>query len=128
MHFMLQKEVVDRLVAAPGSRNYGRLSVMCQYYCDAESLMDIAPDAFNPPPKVDSAIIRLTPKPVRADVDVALLSKVVACAFSQRRKTLANTLKPLIDRASLVQLGINPGARAEVLRLDEFITIANSLT
>jgi 16S rRNA (adenine1518-N6/adenine1519-N6)-dimethyltransferase len=126
MHFMLQKEVVERMVALPGRSAYGRLSVMLQYRFHLEKLFDVPPECFNPPPQVDSAIVRLRPKP-RAElpaVDAQCLSQVVAAAFSQRRKMLRNTLKPLFDEAQLEQLGISPTCRAEALSLADFVTLA----
>ncbi|MBY0469213.1 MAG: 16S rRNA (adenine(1518)-N(6)/adenine(1519)-N(6))-dimethyltransferase RsmA [Burkholderiaceae bacterium] len=91
-HFMLQKEVVERMVAEPGSKTYGRLSVMLQWRYDIESVLDVEPESFDPPPQVRSAIVRMTPLPARPDVDPALLGDLVTVAFSQRRKVLRNTL------------------------------------
>jgi len=129
MHFMLQKEVVDRLAASPGGRDYGRLGVMMQYFCRVESLFEVPPEAFDPPPKVDSAVVRLTPhaQPPVAVTDIALLEKVVLQAFSQRRKTLRNTLKPLFSAAEIESLGIDPVRRAETLSLAEFAALANAV-
>ena len=129
MHFMLQLEVVERLAASPGSKVWGRLGVMAQYQCQVEHLFDVPPEAFNPPPKVQSAIVRLTPwqeSPWPA-CDEAALRKVVQTAFSQRRKTLRNNLKGVIHAEQLQALGIDPGARAETLELAQFIAIANTL-
>jgi len=129
MHFMLQKEVVERLAAAPGSGDYGRLSVMVQYHCRVEQLFTVPPGAFSPPPKVYSAIVRLTPyteKPVTVK-DEACLSRLVAQAFGQRRKTLRNNLKPLLDSATIESLGIDPGRRPETLSLKEFAALADAL-
>ena len=129
MHFMLQKEVVDRLAAEPGSSDYGRLGIMVQYHCQVERLFTVPPGAFNPPPKVYSAIVRLTPyteKPVSVK-DEACLSRVVAQAFGQRRKTLRNNLKPLLDGTSIEALGIDPGRRPETLTLKEFALLADAL-
>ena len=128
MHFMLQKEVVDRMAAGPGSKAYGRLSVMLQYYCDVEHLFDVPPEAFNPQPKVDSAIVRLTPHttspyPV---VDFSDLERLVACAFSMRRKTLANNLKPVMSAAALTALGIDPVMRPEQISVADYVTIVES--
>lgn len=128
MHFMLQKEVIDRLCAGPGEPAYGRLGIMAQYYCRAEKLFEVHPESFYPPPKVTSAIIRLLPHarpPV--DADPAALGKVVATAFSQRRKTLRNALKSLFDAAALEDSGIAPDARAETLSLEQFARLANRL-
>lgn len=129
MHFMLQKEVVDRLAASPNSSDYGRLSVMVQYHCRVENLFGVPPGAFNPPPKVHSAIVRLTPyrqPPVELE-DPGLLARVVTQAFAQRRKTLRNTLKGLLDSDAIAGCGIDPGRRAETLELAEFAALANAL-
>ena len=130
MHFMLQKEVVDRLAAGPGENHYGRLGIMAQYYCRVEPLFIVPPEAFSPAPKVDSAIVRLVPHqqlPIRAR-DVQMLQTVVRTAFGQRRKTLRNNLKPLIDADTLEQLGIDPGLRPERLSLEQFVKISDALT
>jgi 16S rRNA (adenine1518-N6/adenine1519-N6)-dimethyltransferase len=127
---MLQKEVVDRMAAGPGENNYGRLGIMAQYYCQVESLFVVPPGAFNPAPKVDSAIIRLTPYqklPYVAD-DVTQLENVVRTAFNMRRKTLRNNLKPLLLAEELEQLGIDPGLRPEKLPIESFVKISNYLT
>ena len=129
MHFMLQKEVVDRIVAGPGDNHYGRLGIMLSYFCQSENLMSIGPGAFRPPPKVDSAIVRLVPHaspPVEVD-DLALLSRVVTQAFSQRRKTLRNSLKKMLDADEISQLDINPTERPEQLSLAEFARLANAI-
>ena len=129
MHFMLQKEVVERITAEPGNGQYGRLSIMLQYYCQAEQLFNVPPGAFFPPPKVDSAVFRLTPHKVTPfpAKDEALLSKVVSRSFAQRRKTIRNNLKGLIDEPVLVKLGIDPGLRPERLILEQFVKLANWL-
>lgn len=130
MHFMLQKEVVDRLAAQPGDNHYGRLGIMAQYYCHVEPLFLVPPEAFDPAPKVDSAIVRLIPHkqlPHTAK-DVSKLEVVVRTAFNQRRKTLRNNLKPLLSGAELEQLGIDPGLRPERLSLQEFICISDYLS
>lgn len=130
MHFMLQKEVVDRMAAGPGENNYGRLGIMTQYYCEVESLFVVPPGAFNPAPKVDSAIIRLTPYqqlPHPAD-EVSKLETVVRTAFNQRRKTLRNNLKPLLSADELETLGIDPSLRPEKLPLSDFVNISNYLS
>jgi len=127
MHFMLQKEVVDRICAEPGSRTFGRLSVMIQYACKTENLFVVGPENFNPPPKVDSAIVRLVPyqsKPFIA-TDERLFAKLVKQAFSQKRKTLRNTLKGLLDAEHIEQCGIDPSARAESLSVEHFVNLAN---
>ena len=130
MHFMLQKEVVERITARAGDRHYGRLGIMLGYYCQAECLMTIGPGAFSPPPKVDSAIVRLTPHaapPVQVD-ELAMLSKVVTQAFSQRRKTLRNSLKGLLTEADIMALDIDPGLRPEQIPLDQFARLANAIS
>ncbi|GAB3282168.1 16S rRNA (adenine(1518)-N(6)/adenine(1519)-N(6))-dimethyltransferase RsmA [Parahaliea aestuarii] len=129
MHFMLQLEVVQRLAAEPGSKAWGRLGIMAQYLCEVEHLFDVPPEAFFPPPKVQSAIVRLAPRQTSPwpDCDPAQLKRVVQAAFAQRRKTLRNNLKGLMDDAGLQQLGLDPGCRAETLELVDFIHIANAL-
>lgn len=129
MHFMLQKEVVERMVAAPSSSEYGRLSVMLQYKLQMEYLITVPPDAFDPAPKVESAFVRCVPYatlPYPAK-DEALFAKVVQAAFSQRRKTLRNTLKGLLDDAGFESLNIDSQQRAENLSVAQFVTIANFL-
>jgi 16S rRNA (adenine1518-N6/adenine1519-N6)-dimethyltransferase len=128
MHFMLQKEVVDRLAAQPGGKDYGRLSVMMQFHCQVESLFVVPPEAFTPPPKVDSAVVRLIPyaTPPVAVTDIKLLDLLVTQAFSQRRKTLRNTLRDYLSSEQMQTLGIDPGRRAETLSLDEFAALANA--
>lgn len=130
MHFMLQKEVVDRMVAEPGSSEFGRLSVMLQYRYDMDRLFIVPPDAFVPAPKVDSAIVRMIPRPVEALTakDEALFGDVVTAAFSQRRKMLRNTLKGIISETGLEALGIAPTARAETLAVSDYVRITNSLS
>lgn len=129
MHFMLQKEVVERMAAMPGSKTYGRLSVMLQLACRVEPLFDVPPDAFRPPPKVNSAVVRLTPiaANARANVDAVCLDRVVKAAFGQRRKTLANTLKPLLDATVIRAADIDPRARAETLAPADFVALARRL-
>jgi 16S rRNA (adenine1518-N6/adenine1519-N6)-dimethyltransferase len=129
MHFMLQLEVVDRLAAVPGNKDWGRLGIMAQYYCAVDKLFEVPPEAFEPRPKVQSAIVRLAPwrdSPWPA-CDAKLLRQVVQTAFGQRRKTLRNTLKGLIDVTGLERLGIDPGARAETLELRQFIDITTAI-
>lgn len=127
MHFMLQKEVVNRMCAAPNSKAYGRLSIMTQYYCKTIPVIEVPPTAFIPPPKVDSAVIRLIPKPKeqRTRANPATLNRVCLEAFNQRRKTLRNSLSNLMTSEDLIALGIEPNLRAENLSLDEFVSIAN---
>jgi 16S rRNA (adenine1518-N6/adenine1519-N6)-dimethyltransferase len=130
MFFMLQKEVVNRICAEPNSKQYGRLSVMMQYYCATEWLFDVPPESFDPVPKVMSAIVRLIPHtqpPVQVD-NLARLNTVVTTAFSQRRKTLRNSLKKLIDEQTMVALGIDPILRAENISLADFARLSNALT
>ncbi|GAB3025929.1 MULTISPECIES: 16S rRNA (adenine(1518)-N(6)/adenine(1519)-N(6))-dimethyltransferase RsmA [Oleiagrimonas] len=130
MHFMLQKEVVDRMAAAPGSKIYGRLSVMLQLVCEVTALFTVPPGAFRPPPKVDSAVVRLRPRPLaqRPDVDANRLYAVVRAAFAQRRKTLGNALKGLLDAPSIAACGIDPKARAETLAPADFVLLTRALT
>lgn len=127
MHFMLQKEVVNRLAASPGNKNYGRLSVMAQFHCKIMPVLQVPPGAFNPPPKVDSAVVRLIPhrtKPVQVDSEEAL-HKICAQAFNQRRKTIRNSLKDSLSEAQIAGLGIDPNLRAENLSLQQFAQLAN---
>ena len=125
-HFMLQREVVDRMVAEPGSKTYGRLSVMLQYRYVMHKLFDVPPGAFVPPPKVTSSIVRMVPRPVESlpEVDMDILSQVVALAFQQRRKTLRNALSTLMDDAAIKRAGVNPAARAETLDVAAFVRLA----
>jgi 16S rRNA (adenine1518-N6/adenine1519-N6)-dimethyltransferase len=129
MHFMLQKEVVDRMAAEPGSKVYGRLSVMLQLACKVTPLFTVPPGAFRPPPKVDSAVVRLVPLPPEQlpKGDAANIYKVVKAAFAMRRKTLSNTLKGLVDEATIRDLGIDPRARAETLPPGDFVKLANAM-
>ena len=127
MHFMLQKEVVDRICAEPGSKKYGRLSVMMQYYCKTELLFDVPPESFDPAPKVMSAIVKLVPHaqpPVEVN-NLKMLNRVVVQAFSQRRKTLRNSLKKLIEDEAISSLGIDPNLRAEMISLADFARLSN---
>ncbi len=129
MHFMLQKEVVERLTASCGGKSYGRLSIMAQYFCHTEYLFTVEPAAFKPAPKVDSAIIRLTPiEPEnRLNTDVTLLNKIVTQAFQMRRKTIRNSLKPFFHESELIQLQIDPQARAETLSIETFVQLTDYL-
>ncbi|PZP21566.1 MULTISPECIES: 16S rRNA (adenine(1518)-N(6)/adenine(1519)-N(6))-dimethyltransferase RsmA [Pseudomonas] len=129
MHFMLQKEVVERLAAGPGGGDWGRLSIMVQYHCRVEHLFNVGPGAFNPPPKVDSAIVRLVPHdvlpfPAR---DHRQLERVVRDAFNQRRKTLRNTLKGLLDAQAIEAAGVDGSLRPEQLDLAAFVRLADKL-
>ena len=130
MHFMLQREVVDRMVAGPGSRTYGRLSVMVQYQCEVQRLFTVPPGAFRPAPAVDSAVVRLLPRDaVPAHHDEAIrLGRVVTAAFAQRRKTLRNTLRGLLGEDDLRACDVDPGARAEQLDLPAFLRLARRVT
>ncbi|UTH75696.1 16S rRNA (adenine(1518)-N(6)/adenine(1519)-N(6))-dimethyltransferase RsmA [Chromobacterium sp. IIBBL 290-4] len=130
MHFMLQKEVIERMVAEPSTADYGRLSVMLQYRFYMENILFVPPEAFWPPPKVDSAVVRMIPAPGARGVarDEAMLEKLVSQAFAQRRKTLRNNLKGLADAADLEALGIAPGLRPENLPVEDFVRLANHLT
>jgi 16S rRNA (adenine1518-N6/adenine1519-N6)-dimethyltransferase len=130
MHFMLQKEVVERMVAEPGCADYGRLSVMLQYSFWLEWLIDVPPQSFDPPPKVDSAVVRLIPKPAEllTAKDPARLSSLVQSAFAQRRKMLRNNLKGILDDAGFAVLGIAPTLRPEDLPVEDYVRIANYLT
>lgn len=126
MHFMLQKEVVERMAASPGSKAWGRLSVMLQYYCEVDHLFNVPPEAFEPRPKVDSAIVRIVPReesPWPA-VEFSALEQLVAKAFSMRRKTLANNLKPVISAAELIEMGIDPGTRPEQIGVLDYARLA----
>ena len=129
MHFMLQKEVVERMAAMPGTRQYGRLSVMLQYRCEVTHLFNIGPGAFNPPPKIESAFVRLVPleHPVIQVNDEVAFEKLVRQAFSQRRKTLRNALRGMLEAEPISALGIDPSVRAETLGISEFAALANSV-
>ncbi len=127
MHFMLQKEVVDRMVAEPSTTDYGRLSVMLQYRFYMEKVLDVPPGSFDPPPKVDSAVVRMIPlpEPELTASRVDTLEEVVTQAFSQRRKTLRNNLRGVLDDADFTALDIDPGLRPENLSVAQFVSIAN---
>jgi 16S rRNA (adenine1518-N6/adenine1519-N6)-dimethyltransferase len=127
-HFMLQKEVVDRMVAAPGSRTYGRLSVMLQWRYRMVKLFDVPRGAFNPPPQVTSSIVRMQPLPVGQlpQVDRDAFARVVAAAFGQRRKTLRNALADLLPADAIAAAGVDPGARAEVLAVEHFVDLTRA--
>ena len=127
IHVMLQKEVVERMVAAPGDSNYGRLSVMLQYRFELEKLLDVPAAAFEPVPKVDSAVIRLSPLRPRPSVarDEKRLASVVTAAFSQRRKTLRNSLRKYFAEPAFNALGIAPNARAQELSVAQFVALAD---
>jgi 16S rRNA (adenine1518-N6/adenine1519-N6)-dimethyltransferase len=130
MHFMLQKEVVERMVALPGESDFSRISVMLQYRFHLEWLIDVPPESFEPPPKVQSAVVRLIPKDA-SELNARSqdkLSQVVQIAFSQRRKMLRNTLKGTLSDAGFAELGIDPTCRAEDLMVADYVRIANFLT
>ena len=127
MTFMLQKEVVDRMAAGPGSKVYGRLSVMLQAYCTVTALFKVLPGAFRPPPKVDSAVVRLVPRPP-AEIgidDPRRFADVVRAAFGQRRKTLRNALGNVCTTEQIIAAGIDPQRRAEQLDVADFVRLAN---
>jgi len=129
MHFMLQKEVVERMAAIPGDEAYGRLSIMCQYYCAVEMLFEVPPEAFRPIPKVDSAIVKLRPHaelPCVAE-DEALFANIVKTVFQMRRKTLRNGLKAILDKPILEQLGEQLNLRPEALSLQDFVNLSNRI-
>jgi 16S rRNA (adenine1518-N6/adenine1519-N6)-dimethyltransferase len=130
MHFMLQKEVVERMAAPPGGKTYGRLSVMLQLRCTVEPLFKVPPGAFRPPPKVDSMVVRLAPIPAQAlpDVDADVLDRLVRAAFGQRRKTLANALHGVATAAQIDAAGIDPRVRAERLAPSAFVALAGQLS
>ncbi len=125
-HFMLQKEVVQRMAAAPGSKDYGRLSVMLQWRYHIEALFDVPPEAFEPPPRVDSAVVRMLPWPVAADVDRATLETLVAVAFSQRRKLLRHTLGRWLEaRGGCGTFDLQ--RRAEEVAVAEYVALARQM-
>ncbi len=130
MHFMLQKEVVDRIVASPGVKNYGRLSVMLQTFCEAQFLFEVPPHAFEPAPKVDSAILRLQPKTQYENIvtDFSRYEELIRQAFSQRRKTLKNTLKNLCSAQQIEQAGLLTNQRAEELSISDFVNLYKTIT
>ncbi|BAL23266.1 16S rRNA (adenine(1518)-N(6)/adenine(1519)-N(6))-dimethyltransferase RsmA [Azoarcus sp. KH32C] len=130
MTFMLQKEVVMRMVAEPGTDDYGRLSVMLQYRFRMARLFDVPPGAFRPAPKVTSSIVRMVPLPAAelGAKDEALLERIVAAAFGQRRKTLRNTLRDFLGEEDFAALGLDPGLRGERLSVAEYVAIANHIS
>jgi len=130
MYFMLQKEVVERMAAEPGTKDFGRLSVLLQYHCEIDHLFDVPPEAFDPPPKVDSAIVRLIPykKSPFDTVAVEQLTALVASAFAMRRKTLTNNLKGIISAQQLADLGIDGIRRPEQITVEEYVQLAKFIS
>ncbi|MDH3352413.1 MAG: 16S rRNA (adenine(1518)-N(6)/adenine(1519)-N(6))-dimethyltransferase RsmA, partial [Gammaproteobacteria bacterium] len=129
MHFMLQKEVVDRMAAGPGSKTYGRLSIMLGCHFQIDALFDVDRLAFEPPPDVTSSVVRLVPLPAGSYAidDEERFSRLVAQAFSQRRKTIRNSLRMLVDEAGLRAAGIDPGLRPEAISIADYVRLANTL-
>jgi 16S rRNA (adenine1518-N6/adenine1519-N6)-dimethyltransferase len=129
VHVMLQKEVVERMIAAPCASEYGRLSVMLQYRFEMALVAVVPPSAFRPAPKVESALVRMSPlaQPPHAARDETRFGKIVAAAFAQRRKMLRNALRELITAQELAALGVDPGARAEALSVEQFVRITNAV-
>lgn len=127
MHFMLQKEMVVRLTSQPNTKHWGRLAIMVQYHCQADYLFTVPPTAFNPPPKVDSAIIRLTPHAEKSAIaeDEMLFANLVNQAFTQRRKAIRNGIKSYLSAEEIEAAGIDPGLRPEALNVAEFVQLAN---
>lgn len=129
MHFMLQKEVVLRLTAQTGTADYGRLAVMSQYFCDNDYLFTVPPGAFNPPPKVDSAIVRLIPKKLLPlnETEFHYFSTIVKEAFNYRRKKLGNCLKRFMTPEMLIAKNVDPNARPEEISVEAFVRIAKGV-
>lgn len=129
MHFMVQQEVAERVAALPGEKAYGRLSIMMQYHADMTYLFFVPPEAFSPPPKVDSAVIRIIPHKTKPAIakDEKRLADIVRTAFNQRRKTLRNSLKEWFSVEDFEACGINPTARPETLGVSEFVRLSNLL-
>jgi 16S rRNA (adenine1518-N6/adenine1519-N6)-dimethyltransferase len=126
MYFTLQLEVVERMIAKPSNKNYGRLSIMTQYHCHPEQLFEVPSAAFTPSPKVTSAVVQLRPRPAAVPaIDLGILEKLVTGAFSQRRKTIRNALKPFLSSEELVHLALDPGLRPENLTPEDYIRCAN---
>lgn len=130
MHFMLQKEVVDRITAAPGNSEYSRLSIMVQSYYKVESLFDIAPHMFSPPPKVTSSFMRLQPGTVEQEkiIDRSLFNKIIEIAFQQRRKTIKNSLACIASSTELQQASIDPKQRPQEVSIQQYINLSNQLS
>lgn len=129
MHFMLQHEVVKRMAAQPGGKAWGRLSVMCQYYCAVIPLFDVPPEAFSPAPKVQSQFVKLVPhdRPPVQIGSMGVFQRLVTQAFSMRRKTLRNNLKGLLESDKIESVGIDPGVRPETLTLEQFADLSKLL-
>lgn len=129
MMFMLQKEVVQRITAGPGGKNYGRLSVMLQAQCKIEKILDVSPGAFTPAPKVDSAVVQLTPhtSPFIDIPDSENFAMIVKASFTQRRKTLRNNLKGILSESEIIAAGVDPSVRAETLSLENFAALAKQI-
>lgn len=129
MHFMLQKEVVNRLCAGPNNKAYGRLSVMAQYYCNVIPVLEVPPAAFKPAPKVDSAVVRLEPynTPPFVAKSVKVLNQVCSMAFNQRRKTIRNGWRDILTAEEITNLGVDISKRAENITVEEYVTVANYL-
>jgi 16S rRNA (adenine1518-N6/adenine1519-N6)-dimethyltransferase len=125
-HFMLQKEVVDRMAAGPGGKDYGRLSVMLQWRYEIESVLDVPPEAFDPPPRVDSAIVRMLPLPPPEGVDAVLLGELVTVAFSQRRKLLRHTLGRWMEQRG-TEVGFDLQRRAEEVPVADYLALARAV-
>jgi 16S rRNA (adenine1518-N6/adenine1519-N6)-dimethyltransferase len=130
MHFMLQKEVVDRMAAVAGDSEYSRLTVMTQFYCHVEKCFDVGKESFTPPPKVESGIVRLIPRSPEqfANVDRIKFEQLVQLAFSQRRKTIRNNLKKIISDEMFEQLGIDPNARPQNLSLQNYVALVRAIS
>ncbi len=130
MHFMLQKEVVERIVAKPNSSAYSRLSVMIQYHCEVEALFAVSASCFDPPPQVGSAVIRLVPfmQPKDLAKDINVFAELVKMAFNQRRKTIHNSLRQVISNEQLIALNIDPKARPQNLRVVDFVKMSNVIS
>jgi len=126
-HFMLQKEVVERMVAEPGSKAFGRLSVMLQWRYHMDLMFIVPPEAFDPPPRVESAIVRMIPKAVPLVCDEKKLQTTVTKAFSQRRKVIRNCVAGMFTEAQLIEAGIDPQLRPEAVGLEQFVALANLL-
>ncbi len=126
MHFMFQRELGDRIGAAPGSKSWGRLGVLTQYYCEVESLFDVPPEAFSPPPRVHSQVVRIVPRRTLSDVDTARFGRVLQLAFSARRKRIAKGLKDL--GVDWNRVPVDPDARPDVLSVEDFVALANAVT